>query len=477
MRKLYLIMAALLLILAVSVVPESVPAADYASFESFYKEGLSLKSWIIGGVLAVVGVAAVFFTAGAAAPFTAAIGSAIGGMMGLSGAAATSAGLALLGGGSLAAGGFGMLGGTVLLTAIFEGSVLGGTQIAQSMLNKKNYTELCEQVKNYPNFPPIQNGSGPKVIGVVKDELQEKYDMKLLPSSPQNISAVEDAIWELKKWSPPKEKFYSIHHDATVRREKLRVYSLRAILEFMRNDNDAAYEYADLAWKEKRNEDGSTSVPNFIRAVAGVFTGNLEIKTSMEIFQTVVLEESSTPILPLLYSIYISRVGAMNKVDSLFLKEVGDSSLRIDKKEIRDVVSAQIMTAILAKLWENQETINFYLQNADQLNPGKSAGAAKNLVAEYDDVLKYAKRYIKTLDRETDNGRDFYLKSDDALRKYANSLEDLKEAAAALEKAASEENSESQAKPAANDTDESQTADNLEQTSGKTETEDPDRTE
>ena len=54
------------------------------------------------------------------APFAAGL---IGGAMGLSGAAATSAGLAFLGGGSLAAGGMGMTGGYVVLMA--GGALLG----------------------------------------------------------------------------------------------------------------------------------------------------------------------------------------------------------------------------------------------------------------------------------------------------------------------------------------------------------------
>lgn len=64
----------------------------------------------------VLGVASM----GVAAP---AIGAAVGGLLGFSGAAATSAGLAALGGGSVAAGGFGMTGGTVLLTGL---GALGG---------------------------------------------------------------------------------------------------------------------------------------------------------------------------------------------------------------------------------------------------------------------------------------------------------------------------------------------------------------
>ena len=65
-------------------------------------------------VVAVVagGAAVGVLTGGLAAPL---IGGAVGGAMGLSGAAATSAGLALLGGGSVAAGGLGMAGGTAII--------------------------------------------------------------------------------------------------------------------------------------------------------------------------------------------------------------------------------------------------------------------------------------------------------------------------------------------------------------------------
>ena len=57
-----------------------------------------------------------------------AIGGAIGVMKGLSGAAATSYGLALLGGGSIASGGMGMAGGTIVVTTV--GAALGGKREA-----------------------------------------------------------------------------------------------------------------------------------------------------------------------------------------------------------------------------------------------------------------------------------------------------------------------------------------------------------
>jgi hypothetical protein len=75
--------------------------------------------------LAVLGGAAVGLTGGLAAPL---IGGAIGTtFLGLSGAVATSAGLAFIGGGSLAAGGLGMAGGTAI---VYTALGLGGAGVA-----------------------------------------------------------------------------------------------------------------------------------------------------------------------------------------------------------------------------------------------------------------------------------------------------------------------------------------------------------
>ena len=97
---------------------------DWLSFES---RNLSRTTKMVGAV--VLTAAVVTPAAWAAAP---AIGGALGGMTGLSGAAATSHGLAMLGGGSIAAGGFGMAGGTAVVSAVGAGlgGVIGGTATA-----------------------------------------------------------------------------------------------------------------------------------------------------------------------------------------------------------------------------------------------------------------------------------------------------------------------------------------------------------
>lgn len=96
---------------------------DYEEFLEYDKPNLNRASKLVA--VGVAGLSAGAPLALLAAP---AIGGAIGSLGifgGLSGAAATSHGLALLGGGSLAAGGLGVAGGTTVVTAV--GAAVGGT--------------------------------------------------------------------------------------------------------------------------------------------------------------------------------------------------------------------------------------------------------------------------------------------------------------------------------------------------------------
>src|SRR5699024_7779034 len=84
-----------------------------------------------------------------------AIGGAIGTLGGLSGAAATSHGLALLGGGSLAAGGLGMAGGTAVVTA--TGTALGGA------IGATTVTAYTKADKSF-DVERLKDGDGPPVV-------------------------------------------------------------------------------------------------------------------------------------------------------------------------------------------------------------------------------------------------------------------------------------------------------------------------
>jgi hypothetical protein len=75
------------------------------------------------------------------------IGTAIGGAMGLSGAAATSAGLAFLGGGSLASGGFGMAGGILLIHVAAGAGYKGSRFLATSLASESRAAFMNELAK------------------------------------------------------------------------------------------------------------------------------------------------------------------------------------------------------------------------------------------------------------------------------------------------------------------------------------------
>ena len=107
------------------------------------------KHLAAGVTLAGVGAAATFV----AAP---AIGGVIGvQLLGLKGAAATSAGLAKLGGGALAAGGLGIAGGTTILTA--AGGALGGAYGTRFL------SGYIDEDKSF-NIDKLRDGKGPSVI-------------------------------------------------------------------------------------------------------------------------------------------------------------------------------------------------------------------------------------------------------------------------------------------------------------------------
>ena len=101
-------------------------------------------SLIGGGIVAI--------TAGLATPF---IATGIGGFMGLSGAAAYTAGLSFLGGGAIAAGGLGMAGGSIVVLA--AGALIGGAsggKIAYETSKMTNEMLLFTMVKivNYVRY-------------------------------------------------------------------------------------------------------------------------------------------------------------------------------------------------------------------------------------------------------------------------------------------------------------------------------------
>ena len=123
---------------------------DYLTWLAFERINATRVSTVAAASL--VGLTVVAPAAFFAAP---AIGGAIGAWSGLSGAAATSQGLALLGGGSVAAGGLGMFGGTMVVAAggAGLGSAVGASVASSYVRSDKSF-----------GFEKVANGDGPTVI-------------------------------------------------------------------------------------------------------------------------------------------------------------------------------------------------------------------------------------------------------------------------------------------------------------------------
>lgn len=150
--------------------------ADLSEWEDLVRYDKTNMAKVTGRT--AMGVAAVSAATGAAFVAAPAIGGIIGSqLLGLSGAAATNAGLAALGGGSVAAGGLGMAGGTYVVAA--TGGLLGGVygdRILGSYINEDSSFKIEK----------IREGLGAPVV-IARGFLNEKS-----PDWYKAVKATED---------------------------------------------------------------------------------------------------------------------------------------------------------------------------------------------------------------------------------------------------------------------------------------------
>lgn len=170
-------------------------------------KSLARNLTVIAGSAVVLGI-----TGGIAAPW---IGGIIGStFLGLSGAAATSAGLALLGGGALAVGGAGMVGGTVV--------IVGGGAILGSALGKKfSIEEKSEECLSAfdTNFLVVQAAKIETLcrVAVEKDDLDDFVRM-VLKDYRENIGKLDELI---ALGGLLKKKFQNLSEDTLKRNREI----------------------------------------------------------------------------------------------------------------------------------------------------------------------------------------------------------------------------------------------------------------
>ncbi len=191
-------------------------AADIERVRETRKKAIKAHKHIAWGKIAAYGLGGLVVVGLGGWMFAPLIGGAIGTAAGLSGAAATAHGLAILGGGSLAIGGMGMAGGMWIVTGVAAavgGGVLGGGTFLLNLGAAQAKVELVKLQMNYKLVlleNQVQRAKTQEVIRgltaqraaiaaelAFERELNEKNSARL-KNMEETLRAVEDALGWIK---------------------------------------------------------------------------------------------------------------------------------------------------------------------------------------------------------------------------------------------------------------------------------------
>lgn len=365
---------------------------DDVTFESFYKESSSI-GWIIAGVLTIIAVAAIVFTGGTASPIVAGVGTWIGGTMGLSGAAATNAGLALLGGGSIASGGFGIIGGTVVLTAAFTfGTEVVIDYTVSKAFDMYSYSNFSKDSKDMMTLPLPKNNVGcnayeeaMSLIGDIDSEIPISSERtQLIVKKAIEVLGIEDENIDLD--------------------EKAKKEALYGLLNFITNDFKEAKKHAKLSMDLSDEAGIVHTLPSYIYATSSLYDetfnynelADRHLKYSM-------LNEPDNPIIPLLLSIHLDRMMYRfgdGIIDEKALKQVFNiiSNESLQDFRLQNYIILLSRYAIRLKLEQQKISSLSTVDNKTIKNSPKTLLVVKKSFKSYGNLIHGANDIIKSLE-------------------------------------------------------------------------------
>jgi len=365
---------------------------DDVTFESFYKESSSV-GWIIAAVIAIVSIVAIVYTGGTATPAVTAIGTWIGNTMGLSGIAATNAGLALLGGGSIASGGFGIIGGTLLLT----GALTFGTEVIidytmNTVIAEYSYGEFTKNSKNMMTLPLPKNTDGCDSYEKTM-KILEKVDTEKPISSEASQMIIQKAIKVLDV------KESDIDADEESKKE-----SLFALLYFISNNYEESKKHANLSIELANKAEVKHTISSYIFATSSLYNKTFDYnKLADNYLKYSFLEESDNPLIPLLLSIHMDRMMyrySDGMIDEKALKKVFNIILDDSLKELRlqnyIIVLSRYIIAI--KLEQQKISSLSITENKTIKNSPKTLEVVKKSYKSYDSLLEGVDKVIFALE-------------------------------------------------------------------------------
>ena len=320
-------------------------ASEHATFESFYKassvigfvDNIGFTGWAIPGLIALAVAGAVFMGVLAPAGAVVAFGTWVGTKMGLAGAVATKAGLALLGGGSVAAGGFGMAGGAALLTAAFtfgtEMAVEFSVRSVDEFMTRYSYAKLADESENMTTLPMPRNESGPDSYENAVEVLSAiNVEEPLLSSGNKGI--VDKAI----RTARAGENYAVVEHE-----ERARQQAMLALLYFVSNDYVVAKGHAGQAMYHARMSQIRHTLPMFIFATSSLYEEDAQFDSITKVyFSAAILNEPDNPLIPLLFSIYLDRL-----------------SLRFNDSGVGESAYSDVFRIMQDPVIEEHQTINY----------------------------------------------------------------------------------------------------------------------
>ena len=403
--------------------------SEHATFESFYKESSTsdLADWAIAGALAIVVSSVMFFTGGAAGSVVFGIGKWIGGLKGLSGAAAANWGLALLGGGAKASGGLGIAGGTALLSASLTfGTEIGFDYTVGKAVSEYSYSKLAEQSKEMPTLPLPVNSSGSdayeKAIKILKG-IDEESPM----SANSNQRVVARAIRKI-----------DADEESLSENEKIKNKSLLSLLYFMSNRYKEAKGHAQTAIGYAQDSKIKSTLPAFIYATSSLYEPEFDFShITNDYFRYSILAEPDNPLIPLLFSIYLDRM--LLRFHDDFLDETAlpqiftiMESSELEEWRMQNYIILLLRYFMRLKLEQQTITALAGTQNDTIKNSPKTLQVVNDSFDSYKALLGGAETVMSgllKLDFDDDEGRDQRAKFHSLLLDYtkdAARLEDLR---------------------------------------------------
>lgn len=333
-------------------------ADEVSTFASFYHQG-PWVNWIWGGLAAALVGILVFISWPILGPvMTASIGSigtSIGSLMGLSGIAATNAGLALLGGGAIASGGFGIIGGTALLAAALTFSTEVTLDYAiGTAVSKYEARKFADASLKMMTLPMPVNTSGPDSVRAAGKAMEST----IVRDSWECTKKFPESVDQLKQCIAAKQKSQrQLVREALVamnaKRKPLsgadaeRENAMYALLHFLNNNYIEAKRYSIKAYEQGINSAGTPTLPAYIYATSLLYDEKPNLDESNAKFQYSITAEPNNPLTPVMFSAMLDRLSYRLNDGAVGVKTL-DSISRFATQLPDDVRKLAIQQALLS---------------------------------------------------------------------------------------------------------------------------------